>query len=138
MKDSVIEEAFEIAREMRSHAHAPYSKFFVGAALILADDTIVGGCNVENASYGGSVCAERIAIYRAIAEKRRPEFAGIALVTESDPPVVPCALCLQVFAEFCPPDFPIYVSNTSGKRADYVFSELLGNPFGPKQLQPNG
>lgn len=137
MDEQVITEALAVAASMRDHSHAPYSRFRVGAALIHSDGSIIGGCNVENASYGGSVCAERIAVYRAIAEKGSGDFVGIALVTDSSPPVVPCALCLQVFAEFCAPDFPIYASNVAGDRVDYVFSDLLRQPFGPDELNRN-
>lgn len=85
-------------------AYAPYSHFSVGAALLLAGGEIVGGCNVENASYGATVCAERVAIWSAVAQGLlSPDMPPVALAVTAQP----CALCLQVLSEFARPDFPI-------------------------------
>jgi cytidine deaminase len=90
------------ALEMRSHAYAPYSHYRVGAAVRMGDGRIVGGCNVENASYGLCNCAERTAVFRAIAEGAPPVVTAVAVATEDGGS--PCGACRQVLAEFAPPD----------------------------------
>lgn len=123
------------AKEARKRAHAPYSKFLVGAALKIADkEDFVLGCNVENASYGATVCAERTAfqVARATFGDFKPQY--IVLVTDTSPAVPPCALCLQVMKEFCEPDFPVYVGNKQGIEKVYTLKELLPQGFGPRDL----
>ena len=117
------------AREAMENAHAPYSKFMVGAAIMLDSCDIVSGCNIENASYGATVCAERVAIFKAVSEAPGAEITALAVVTSSNPPAPPCALCLQVISEFCSPDLPIILESTSGERKEYTFKELLPHPF---------
>ncbi len=127
--------AWEKAKEVRQRAHAPYSKYKVGAALKIKESAeLILGCNVENASYGATVCAERTAFQVAVAKfgKISPEY--IMLVTQSDPAVPPCALCLQVFSEFCGPEFRIYIANEKEIQRVAKFGELLVSPFGPKDL----
>ncbi|MFO8063648.1 MAG: cytidine deaminase [Spirochaetota bacterium] len=130
-----IQRAYEAARATRENAYAPYSSFLVGAALKIADsDLIFSGCNVENASFGAGVCAERVAIFnmRAAAASGRPEF--LVVVTNAEPASVPCALCLQVLSEFCPPEFPIHLANLDGIQRTVTLSDLLPEPF---QLKPH-
>ena len=117
------------AGKARENAHVPYSGFKVGAALQLEAGEIVSGCNIENASYGATVCAERVAILKAKSENPAAEIRAIAVVTESEPPAPPCALCLQVIAEFCGPETPIILQSTGGARVEYRFGELLPHPF---------
>jgi len=131
-----ITEAWKLACEVQRRAHAPYSKFYVGAALkIKESEDFILGCNVENASYGATVCAERTAFQVAVAKhgKISPEY--LVLVTNSDPAVPPCALCLQIFAEFCDKDFLVYIGNTSGVQKTTKFGDLLKSPFGPSDLK---
>src|SRR3989344_5754739 len=109
MNRKTLEQAHQVASAARKHAHAPYSKYRVGAALILHDDTIVPGCNVENCSYGATICAERNAFCAAVARVGEIRPKALVLITE-DGKVAPCGLCLQTMAEFCGPDFPIYPS----------------------------
>ncbi len=92
-------ELLDCAYQARERAYAPYSKFFVGAALLSKSGTVYLGCNVENASYGGTICAERVAFTKAISEGER-EFVKIAVVTEKGKLIVPCGLCLQLMSEF--------------------------------------
>ena len=116
-------------------AHAPYSRFQVGVALKLKGrESLISGCNVENASYGATVCAERVALMSARAQVGpfEPEF--MVLVTDTSPAVAPCAMCLQVFSEFCDPSFPIYLSNLQGVQELVHFGDLLARPFEKSQL----
>ena len=122
-------ETFEKARASRENAYAAYSGFKVGAALKTRSGEIYGGCNVENASYGATICAERGAILSAIAESGSSDFDHLVVVTSSDPPAVPCALCLQVISEFCDADFPIHLSDEEGIRRTVKLGELLPHPF---------
>lgn len=118
------------ATRVRDRAYAPYSDFAVGAALRSADGTVYTGCNVENASFGLTVCAERNAIAHAVAEGAR-EFTAIAVVTENG--VTPCGACRQVLAEFAP-DMAVIVADTCGHRRVYRLSDLLPDAFTPAQL----
>jgi len=129
-KESDIQKAFSVALTAREQAHAPYSGFCVGAALkVKESETPIGGCNVENASFGGTICAERVAVVRAVAEygKIHPEF--LVVVTGEPQATVPCALCLQVLAEFCDDEMPIHLGNKAGLRGSLKFRDLLPHPF---------
>ncbi len=128
-----VREAFGLAKKVRQKAHAPYSKFKVGAALIGKSGKIYQGCNIENASYGGGVCAERVAILKAVSEGET-EFTDIVVVTDAKDPAFPCALCLQVMAEFFESDTTIWVADTKKICSENTFLALLPKPFGPKQL----
>ena len=126
----IINRAYQEAKEARTKSYSPYSRFKVGAAIKFTyEDTIYSGCNIENASYGATVCAERSAIFRAISDQGHKEFAFLVLVTDTDPVSVPCALCLQVLAEFCPNDFPIHLANLDGIQKTVKLIDLLPNPF---------
>jgi cytidine deaminase len=92
------------------NAHAPYSEYQVGAALLCADGTVYHGCNIENASFGLTNCAERTAIFSAIAAGKR-EFKAIAIAAAREPTPFPCGACRQVMAEFCNPDFIIHIAH---------------------------
>ncbi|NPA91056.1 MAG: cytidine deaminase [Chloroflexi bacterium] len=118
------------AQAAREKAYAPYSHFHVGAAVMLSDGTIVQGCNVENASYGLSVCAERVALWSAVAQGRR-DFVGMALVVASGSP---CGACRQVMSELCPPDMPVWVQTDDGEVRRYTVAELLPDAFHPHDL----
>ena len=134
-----VSEAYALAKAARDHAHAPYSKFKVGAALkIKGKNELIQGCNVENASYGATVCAERTAFQTAVAKNGKTEYEYIVVITDTEPAVGPCGLCLQVMAEFCPPDFKVYLANLKGVQKETTFKELLKNPFGYIPTQVNG
>jgi cytidine deaminase len=128
--DPIVQLAFEKAIMAQNNAHAPYSNFHVGAAIkILGQDTIVAGCNVENASYGATVCAERTAIQSSVASLGKQQFEFLVVVTNTDPAIGPCGLCLQVISEFCGPDFPIYLANPKGIQRKVLFKDILSSPF---------
>ncbi len=125
-----VEAAVKAALKTRKNSYSPYSDFKVGAALKLKGvDHAVTGTNVENASYGGTVCAERAAVFRAVAEhgRIRPEFLVVA--TTEKKATVPCAICLQVLAEFCSDSMPVYLANESGVQRQLKFQDLLPEPF---------
>ena len=115
------------ARRARENAHAPYSNFSVGAALRAKSGRIFGGCNVENATYGLTVCAERVAIFKAISEGERG-FDAVAVVTDADSLTPPCGACRQLIWEFCG-DVPIVMANLKGKREVLQMRDLFPKPF---------
>lgn len=128
--DSNIQEAYKVALAARANAHAPYSKFLVGSALkIEGVEELIPGCNVENASYGGTICAERGSVLSSVAKHGKRGFEYIVVVTDQEDPAVPCAFCLQVLSEFVKPDFPIYLGNLKGLTKKILFKELLPHPF---------
>jgi cytidine deaminase len=116
-----------VAKSAREHAHAKFSNFKVGAGLRAASGKIYGGCNVENATYGLTVCAERVAIFKAISEGER-KFDAIAVVTDTDTLTPPCGACRQIIWEFCG-DVPVVMSNLQGKTDVVRMSELFPKPF---------
>ncbi len=132
----MIQQAYEMAKETRERAYAPYSGFKVGAALLTADGShIYTGCNVENASYGATICAERNAILHAIAQDGVQSFAAIVVVSDDEPPAPPCALCLQVLIEFCSPELEVCLGSMDGIEVEYTLGELLPHPFDGSKLQ---
>ncbi len=116
----------EAARRVRERAHAPYSGFRVGAALRTKSGAIHVGCNVENASYGATVCAERNAVAAMVAAGDK-DIAAVAVFTEADAPVMPCGICRQVLLEFGP-DFPV-IAVTPTARLTSTLGALLPAPF---------
>jgi cytidine deaminase len=115
------------AQEAADAAYAPYSRFHVGAALLAADGSIFTGCNVENASFGLTVCAERTALFGAVTARAR-RFIGLVVVTSSDVPVTPCGACRQVLHEF-QPSFEIRCYGQSGDELITSVAELLPHAF---------
>lgn len=122
----------EAARRAREFAVAPYSKFKVGAALFTASGAIVTGCNVENASYGLTVCAERVALLKALSEGLR-EFVMIAVVADTASPTPPCGPCRQLLWEYCG-DIPVVLANLTRVAAHHQMRDLLPHPFDGRLL----
>jgi cytidine deaminase len=121
-----------LARKARKRAHAPYSKFKVGAALRTRKGEIVTGCNIENASYGLTLCAERVAVFKAVSEGLR-RFDAIAVVVDSPQLAAPCGPCRQILWEFCG-DIWVHMETLRGARKTMRLRELLPFPFDDKNL----
>jgi cytidine deaminase len=122
----------EAAKQARENAHAPYSNFRVGAALRSSSGRIFGGCNVENATYGLTMCAERVAIFKAVSEGERG-FRAIAVITDTDALTPPCGACRQLIWEFCG-DIPVSMANLKGKIEVVQMRELFPRPFDDSNL----
>ena len=120
------------ARAARAHAVADFSGFKVGAALETADGRVVTGCNVENASYGLTICAERVAIFKALSEGHRA-FTQLVVVADTASPTPPCGACRQIIWEFCG-DVPVTLANLSAVTATLQMKELLPLPFDKRLL----
>lgn len=118
------------AIDARKKAYAPYSKFKVGAALEATNGKIYTGCNVENSSYGLTVCAERVALFKAVSEGVK-KFKRIALVAETKSPCPPCGVCRQALYEFAP-NLEVVMANTRGKTKVLKLGALLAHPFSLK------
>ncbi|WP_019421315.1 cytidine deaminase [Paenibacillus sp. OSY-SE] len=123
MKEQLIQEAIEA----RKQAYSPYSRFQVGAA-VLAGGKVYRGCNVENASYGLTNCAERTAIFKAVSEGES-KIEAIAVVADTEGPVSPCGACRQVLAEFCDSQTKIYLTNLHGNTEEWTMERLLPGAF---------
>ena len=128
--NSLREELLVAAREAQAAAYAPYSNFSVGAAVLLSDGTIYRGCNIENASFGLTICAERVALFHAISDGRI-DIAAVAVVTSAPRLCKPCGACRQVIAEFSQADNPIAVLSASLTRESSMetISDLLPDTF---------
>ena len=124
----MISELIEKALEAREKAYAPYSKFKVGAAVLTAGGKIYTGCNVENASYPVGICAERVAMSKAVADGER-EFTVIAIVGSGENYCMPCGMCRQFMAEFCKEDFEIIVAKSVDDYKIMKMGELLPYTF---------
>jgi cytidine deaminase len=127
-----LAELGRIARRARTRAHAPFSKFKVGAALRATAGEIVTGCNIENASYGLTLCAERVAVFKAVSEGLR-RFDAIAVVAESPRITAPCGPCRQILWEFCG-DIWVHMLGLGGQSRTMRMSELLPLPFDARNL----
>ena len=131
----------EAAISAMQKAYAPYSGYFVGAALLTKDGKVYTGCNIENASYTPTICAERTAFSKAVSEGDK-DFSAIAIVGGKGGKMVgafpPCGVCRQVMAEFCDPDsFKIYLGLPDGSYEEHTLGELLPSGFFPSALQEN-
>lgn len=127
-----------LAEKMRQQSYTPYSGFAVGAALLCHDGTVYTGCNIENASFTPTVCAERVAVFKAVSEGHR-DFSAIAIVGGSAGSpggfCAPCGVCRQVLSEFCDPaHFTVYLMGKDGSPVGYRLSDLLPLSFGKNDL----
>ena len=129
---SEYEPLIAAAKRARENAHAQFSNFKVGAGLRASSGKIYGGCNVENATYGLTLCAERVAIFKAISEGER-KFDAIAVVTDTETLTPPCGACRQLIWEFCG-DVPVVLSNLKGKTETIAMRTLFPKPFDSSNL----
>lgn len=127
------EELVEAAKAARENSYAPFSDFHVGAALETEDGEIISGCNVESASYGLTVCAERVAIWKAISEGKH-QIKNIAVVADTEELTPPCGVCRQIIWEFGG-NIPVTLANLNGKRETVEMKELLPRAFDTKFLK---
>jgi cytidine deaminase len=130
--EASLRELARFARLARKNAHAPFSNFSVGAALKTFSGEIVTGCNIENATYGLTVCAERVAVFKAISEGIK-KFEAIAIAAPSARPAAPCGACRQILWEFCG-DIWIHMDALRGKTLTRRLAELLPLPFDRRNL----
>ncbi len=130
MKD-IIQELREAASTASKHAYSPYSKACVGSAVLTSENKIYSGCNIENSSYGGTVCAERVAIFKAISEKK-VLLSKVYVYSKDGWP--PCGLCRQVISEFAANDLEIIIGNEKGEEKRIKFIDLMPLSFTPDYL----
>jgi cytidine deaminase len=126
------EQLVAAAREARERAIAPYSSFAVGSALETADGEIITGCNIENATYGLTVCAERVAMFKALSDGRR-QFTRVVVVADTASPTPPCGACRQILWEFGG-DLEVILANLTGVHARHRLSDLFPLPFDTRLL----
>jgi cytidine deaminase len=131
-----MDKLMNAAKEVMKNSYSPYSNFKVGAAVKTKDGKIYVGTNVENASYGGTICAERVALTHAISEGCQPgDFDEIAVIGQtSDAPTAPCNLCRQVMLEFCNDETKVTFANENGQSTTVTLGELSPYPFRGKDL----
>lgn len=124
------EQLMKKAHEMKALAYKPYSNFAVGAALLLQDDQVIGGVNIENVSFGATNCAERTAMFTAIAQGyKKGDFKAIAVAGDTEDFLPPCSICRQVLVEFCSPDMPVYLSNGQNDILTLTLEQLVPYAF---------
>ncbi|MFC0014643.1 MULTISPECIES: cytidine deaminase [Allobacillus] len=128
------DQLMDLAKEMLDKAYVPYSKFPVGAAVVTKNGKVYQGCNIENAAYPVSCCAERVAIFKAVSEGER-DFEQLAVIANTDRPVAPCGSCRQVMAEFFSPDTPIHMANRTGDIEETILERLLPYSFNTTDLE---
>jgi cytidine deaminase len=133
--DNKRKELIEAASAVRENSYAPYSKFRVGAAVETKAGKIYSGCNIESASYGLTVCGERVAIWKAVSEGEH-EFRQIAVVVDTEELTPPCGVCRQILWEFCG-NVPVTLANLSGKSETVMMEDLLPRAFGRRFLEQN-
>jgi len=131
---NTVDEMIELAKEARHFAHAPYSNFSVGATLLSSDGRLFTGCNVENSTYGLSMCAERVAIFKAISEGVTA-IARVVVVTDHENIAPPCGCCRQMIWEFSMDETEVVLSNLSGDVRTYRITELLPEAFDERYLE---
>jgi len=135
MPHSRFAELLESARAAQKNAYSPYSDYKIGCAVLLESGEIASGANVENASYGATICAERSAILAAVSSYGAQRVLVVVVVSSSSPPWPPCGMCRQVLAEFCDNNCLIYAVNDNDERLEWRFGELFPSGFSGENLQ---
>ena len=129
-----VRKLYETAQTVRANSYSPYSSCRVGAALRTVDGAIYVGCNVENASYGATICAERAAILAAVGAQGKLKIAEMLVLSDASPPWPPCGECLQVIAEFAAANTLVHCANEAGEWRSTTFERLLPQAFGIENL----
>ena len=124
----------EAAREVLKNAYSPYSRYRVAAAVLDERGRVSVGCNVENASFGATVCAERVAVFNAIVHGAK-RIQAVIIMTESRRPWAPCGMCRQVLLEFCDPKTPVILKSTKGPSRRFTLKTLCPHSFSPAQIK---
>ena len=126
----------KIAVDSMNFSHSPYSLKRIGASVLLSNGTSYGGCNIENASYGGTVCAERVAIWKAYSENQATvKLIEVVVASNEDSPWPPCGFCRQVMAEFCTPETIVRLINPANVEVTFIFKNLFPEAFKPEHLK---
>ena len=128
------QELVRLALDMRNYSYVPYSRFPVGAALLCADGRVLTGCNVENAAYGSTICAERTALLKAVSEGCRTGWVALAVAGSGEDFCWPCGACRQMLYEFAP-GLRVLAARADGTFRQAALSELLPHAFGPESLE---
>ena len=134
VNEKELQHMLDMAYEAMAHAYAPYSGFQVGACLKAASGRYYLGCNIENAAYSPTNCAERTAVFKAVYEGER-SFDAIAIVCSGNSPAFPCGVCRQVLSEFCGPETPVLCANAHRESVLCTLGELLPHSFGREDLE---
>lgn len=134
MEDKLVKELIKAAKEAMNFAYVPYSNYPVGAALLTRDNKIITGCNIENASYGLTNCAERTALFKGVSEGYK-EYKGIAIICRGDLLASPCGACRQVIAEFLDQESNVILANEKEEYEITTVQKLLPGAFTPKSLK---
>lgn len=132
-EDKTYAKLYLAAKKALERAYSPYSRVKVAAAVLTSQGKVYTGCNIENASYGATLCAERVAIFKAVSEGHK-KFKALLVVTNKKDIWPPCGMCRQVMAEFVGPSTPIYTTNLDKEFEKTKFGDLLPKAFGPKYL----
>jgi cytidine deaminase len=132
---SQLETLFKAAVDVRKHSYSPYSGYKIGSAVRMADGKVYVGANIENASYGGTVCAERTAIWKALTEGSKGPIKEIMVVSDETDPWPPCGMCRQVIAEFATPKTKVWLANTKEVVKVFSFEEIFPESFNSEHLK---
>jgi len=124
-----------MARDAMAFAYSPYSTKRIGSSILLSNGQVYSGCNIENASYGGTVCAERVAIWKAYSENQSDvKISAVVVASDEEQPWPPCGFCRQVLAEFATPETEVTLVNLNGTEKDYKFKDLFPEAFRSEHL----
>ena len=132
VKNQFLKFMISSAYEVQKKAYSPYSMFSIGASIMDGDGSIFTGCNVENSSYGGTVCAERVAIWKGVSEGMKLPIQAVVVVSSEKEKWPPCGLCRQVMSEFCSPSTIVFFGNNKKEFTKMTFKELLPEAFSNK------
>lgn len=122
------DEMIRLALEAQKNAYAPYSNFHVGASVLADNGRVYTGCNIENASYGATICAERTAVGKAVSDGAK-RILAVAVTSDSMEYTMPCGICRQVLSEFCAAETPMYLGNRHGEYSEYIFRDIFPHAF---------